>query len=387
MIMKKTAIILTLCMLASLVSCGKVDSTEESKPLNIQKATVSTTTKKSQEYESPFKKNSSENSEPQVTGTVTGDTTANGSFTSPVTTVRTGAVILVKRTGIVAPNIPPSRGTVIIPYASNIIRATKTTATKTTAVKNTVTTVKSTSIRKTGTTVSTGTNTVTTAVTTTSPFDVTSGDTLFRIQDNGVEVIRNGKVIQLIETDTKPFLDAYQNGTISSSATLITLGDYDFDGYDDLYIRQGGFGTPNSYGVYMHYNPKTKKFETWEELADIKTTIWIDEENQKLNTSVSSSAVDHESWTYIWNDDKQLQLIENSIQYAVEEDVFIDYFEYPDGEKTLVRREQVILDDEQNIIDTIEIPLVQDPTEVPTEVPTEKPTEESTEKPTEETTE
>lgn len=375
--MKKTAIILTLCMLASLVSCGKVDSTEESKPLNIQKSTVSTTTKESQEYESPFKKNSSET---QVTGTVTGNTTADGSFTLPVTTVKKGVEILVKRTGIAAPNIPPSRGTVIIPYASNVVKPSKTTATKATP-----TTVKNTTVKRTGTTVSTGKNTVTTAVTT-SPFDVTSGDTLFRIKDNGVEVIRDDKVIQLIETDTKPFLDAYQDGTISSSATLITLGDYDFDGYDDLYIRQGGFGTPNSYGVYMHYNPKTKKFETWEELADIKTTIWIDEENQKLNTSVSGSAVDHESWTYIWNEDKQLQLIENSIQYAVEEDVFIDYFEYPDGEKTLVRREQVILDDEQNIIDTIEIPLVQDPTEATTEVSTENPTEESTEKPTEETT-
>lgn len=375
--MKKTAVILTLCILASLVSCGKADTVEESKPLNIQKATVSTTTKESQEYESPFKKNSSKNSEPQVTGIVTGDITADGSFTLPVTTVRTGAAVLVKRTGIAAPNIPPSRGNVVIPYASNVVKPTKTTA-----IKTTPTTVKNTTVKRTGTTVTTTTETVTTSTAINIP-DITNGDTLFRIQDNGVEVIRDGKLIQLIETDTKPFLDAYQNGTISSSATLITLGDYDFDGYDDLYIRQGGFETPNSYGVYMHYNPETKKFETWEELADIKTTIWIDEENQKLNTSVSGSAVDHESWTYIWNEDKQLQLVENSIQYAIEEDVFIDYFEYPDGEKTLVRREQVILDDEQNIIDTIEIPLVQDPTEAPTE----SPTEESTEAPTEETTE
>ncbi|MDE5569868.1 MAG: hypothetical protein K2I82_04355, partial [Ruminococcus sp.] len=61
--MKKTALILTLCIIASLVSCGKADTVEETKPLDIQKSTVNTT-KESQEYESPFKNNSSEDSKP-----------------------------------------------------------------------------------------------------------------------------------------------------------------------------------------------------------------------------------------------------------------------------------------------------------------------------------
>lgn len=372
--MKKTTIILTLCMLVSLASCGKAETVEDSKPLNIQKATVNTTvtTKESQEYESPFKNHSSGNSEPQVTGTATEDITTDGSFTLPVTTVKTGAAVLVKRTGIAAPNISPSRGTVIIPYASNIVRTTKTTV-----AKNTATTLKNTSTKRTGTTVSTVTTTVTM-----NPSDVTNGDIICRIQDNGIEIISNGKVVQLIEMDIKSILDEYQD-KIANPSTLITLKDYDFDGHDDLYIKQGGFATLNPYGVYMHYNPETQKFETWEQMSNIKTIIWVDEENQKLNTSVSGSAVDHESWTYIWNEDKQLQLVGNSLQYAVEEDVFIDYFEYPDGEKTLVRREQLILDDEQNIIDTIQIPLVQESTEAPTESPTEEPTE----NPTEETTE
>lgn len=380
--MKKTAIILTLCMLA-LVSCGKADTVEESKPLNIQKATVNTTsTNEREEYKSPFRNNSSESTEPQITDTVAEDITTDGSFTFPVTTVQTVTVNLVKRTGIAAPNISPSRGTVIIPYASNVVRTTKTTATKSTAM-----TMKNTSTKQTGTAVST----VSTAVTaTTNPSDMTNGDITCRIQDNGIAIIRNGKTVQLIETDIKSILDEYQD-KIPNPSTLITLKDYDFDGYDDLYIKQGGFRTPNPYGVYMHYNPETKKFETWEQLSGINTVIWVDEENQKLNTSVTGSAVDHESWTYIWNEDKKLQLIGSLLQYAVEEDVFIDYFEYPDGEKTLVRREQIILDDEHNIIDTTEIPLVQDPTEAPTEspteVPTESPTEEPTENPAEETTE
>lgn len=369
--MKKTTIILTLCMLVSLVSCGKADTVEDSNPLNIQKATISTTaTKESQEYKSPFRNDdSSENSEPQVTGTATEDIADEGSFTFPVTTVKTGAAVLVKRTGIATPNIPPSRGNVVIPYASNVVRTTKTTI-----AKNTVTTVKNTSIKKTGTTVSADTNTVTTAVTTTSLFEIANNDTLFKIQDNGIEIIKDGKVVQLIETDIKSVLDKYQD-KITASKSILTIKDYDFDGYDDLYVIQDGFGTPNPQGVYMHYNPETEKFETWEQMSDIKTIIWVDEENQKLNTSVSGSAIDHESWTYIWSEDKQLQLIGSSLQYAVEEDVFIDYFEYPDGDKTLVRREQIILDDEHNIVDTTEIPLVQDPTEEPTEITTEETTE------------
>lgn len=376
--MKKTAFILTLCMLAALVSCGKVDTAEDSKPLNIQKATVSETTTESEreEYKSPYRNDYSANSEPQVTGTAE-DTTLDGDSTIPATTVKTGSAVLVKRTGIAAPNIPPSRGNVVIPYASNIVKPTKTTITK-----NTVTTVKNTSIRKTSTTSSTGTGTVTTAVTLTSLSEITGNGMLFRIQNNGIEVIRDGEVVQLIETDIKSLIDKYQDKPTASKSVL-TVRDYDFDGYDDLYIIQSGLGTPNPQGVYMHYNPETEKFETWEQMSDIKTIIWVDEENQKLNTSISGSAVDHESWTYIWNDNKQLQLIGSSLQYAIKNDIFIDYFQYPEGEKTLVRREQLILDDEHNIIDTIEIPLIQDPTEVPTESPTEEPTE----NPTEETTE
>lgn len=356
--MKKTAIILTLCMLASLVSCGKADTVEDSKPLDIQKSTVNTT-KESQEYESPFKNHSSEDSEPQTTTEIS-DITADGSMTISTVTTRTGAAVLVRRSTVAAPNIPPSRGTVVIPYASNIVRATKTTAAKTTVTKQKNTNVTQTAAK---------TSTVTTVVTTTTaPSDVTNGDIICRVQENGVEIIRDGKVVQLIEVDTESMLSFYAGGVYDPS-TLITIKDYDFDGYDDLYIPQI-IGTLNTDGIYMHYNPESKYFETWEELADIKTYIWIDDD-KKLHTTVRGSAVEHENWTYIWNEDKQLKLTGSSLQYAVDEDVFIDYFEYPDGEKTLVRRERIILDDENNIIDTIEVPLNEEPTENPTEGTTE----------------
>ncbi len=366
--MKKTAIILTLCMLA-LVSCGKADIVEENNPLNIQKATVNTTTaNEREEYKSPFGNSHSESSEAQATAPA--ETTApDGSAIIPVTTVRTGSAVLVKRTGV----IPPSRGNVVIPYASNIVRTTKTTAAKTTAAKKTTVT-------------KTTAQTSTTAVTTTAnPAEVTNGDITCRVKENGVEIIRNGKVIQLIEVDTEQMLSFYKDG-ITDPSTLININDFDFDGYDDLYIPQN-IGTLNTEGIYMHYNPESKQFETWEEMADIKTYVWLDTENQKLKTSVRGSAVDHEGWTYIWNDNKQLELVESWLQYAVDGNVFVDYFEYPDGEKTLVKREQHIYDEEGNFVKAIEVPLEEEPTEAPTEAPTEETTQETTEEPTEETTE
>lgn len=371
--MKKTTIILTLCMLASLAGCGKIDSAEESKPLNIQKATINSTKDNSdKDSESSLEESMTEWNDSEETAEIIHLTT-NATFTVPVTTAKTGTAILVKRSTIPAPNIPPSRGTVRVPTASTAPKTVKTTAvaTKTTGGTsvststmgtNTAATTTKTTGKKTSTTTS-ATTAITTTTTTTAvtiPVDVTNGDITCRVQENGVAVIRDDKTVQLIEIDTQTIFDAYNSGIKDN---FICLNDYDFDGYDDMYIKLDGFKNPNLYGTYMHYNPESEQFEIWEEMADINTVIWIDEENQKLNTSVKENDVNHESWTYIWNDDKQLQLIESSLQYEVENDVFADYFEYPDGEKTLVRREQLILDDEQNIIDTIEIPLEEEPTE------------------------
>lgn len=368
--MRKTAIILTLCMLA-LVSCGKADVAEDSNPLNIQKATVSVTTENErEEYKSPFGNIRSESSEVQTTKPA--ETTAADGDEIIVTAIRTGSAVLVKRTGV----IPPSRGDVVIPYASNDVHVTKITTVKTTAVKTTAA-KKTTGAKTTAQT----TSTMTAATAAENPADVTNGDITCRVKEKGVEIIRNGKVVQLIEVDTEQMLNFYAEG-ITDPSTLINISDFDFDGYDDLFIPQN-IGTSNTEGVYMHYNPESEQFETWEEMADIKTYVWVDTENQKLKTSVRGSAVDHEGWTYIWNDEKQLEMVESWIQYAADGNIFVSYFEYPDGVKTLVKREQHIYDENGNFVKAIEIPLDEEPTEAPTESPTEVPTE----APTEETTE
>lgn len=363
--MKKTAVILTLCMLV-LVSCGKADVVEDSNPLNIQKATVNTTTtNEREEYKSPFGNSRSESSEVQITTPAETTVLEND---IPVTTVRTGSAVLVKRTGV----IPPSRGNVVIPYASNVVHVTKTTAINTTIAKKT--TVTKTMAQATSTT-------VVTTMATENPADVTNGDITCRVQENGVEIIRDGKTIQLIEINTEEMLYFYAE-SITDPSTLINIEDFDFDGYDDLFIPQN-IGTLNTNGVYMHYNPETETFEEWEAMSEIKTYIFLDKENQKLKTSVRESASDHEGWTYIWNDNKQLELVESWLQYAVDGNIFVDYYEYPNGEKNLLRREQHIYDEDGHFVKTIEVPLEEETTEASTEAPTEVPTE----APTEETTE
>ncbi len=367
--MKKTAIILTLCMLASLVSCGKDELAEGNKPLNIQEATAgTTTTNEVEEYESPFKKNPG-NFTPHVTGAVTGDTAHNGSIT---TAVRTGSAILVKRTGGAVPNVPPSRGNVVIPYASNVVKPTKTTSEKAPE-----TTKKNTTKKRPNTT----TTTVTTTVTQNTA-DVTNGDITCRVTEKGVEIIRKGKVIQVIEVDTEQMLAFYKDDIIDPS-TLINISDFDFDGYDDLFIPQE-IGTLNTLGIYMHYNPETETFEDWEEMADINVCSQTDDDG-KLHTTVKNSALENTSRTYVWNEDKQLVLVESIVQYKFDDssEIYIDYFEYPDGVETLVKRERMLFDENNEYIGTEEVPLEQDTTEPPTEPPTEETTENSAEETTE----
>ncbi|MDE6521095.1 MAG: hypothetical protein K2K91_11690 [Ruminococcus sp.] len=335
--MKRTAFILTLCILASLASCGKDDETTESKPLNIQKATISTTENLEDEEITTDEIESTIESSKKTTKPVRVTTVSTAESD---TTTKTGTASIAKRTTVSAPKVSPNRGNGRIPTVSNTKRTTVTT-------------------------------TQTTTTTAKPHFGFRNGDISCLIRENGIEVSQKDKKNQFIEIDTSGMIEYYQtedyhNGKAKKSA-LINIVDFDFDGYSDLYIPQF-IGTPNNFGIYMHYNPDTEKFESWEELSDIKLYFNINED-KTLTSHCYISAVEYEQKTYKWNDEKKLEIIRLKRQYRPEdsEDVFIDYFDYPDGEETLVRREKLILDDENNIIDTEEIPLNQEETTTTTE--------------------
>lgn len=373
--MKKSAIILTLCIASVLVGCGKVEKNSTSRnPLDIQKATGDVTASKNPELEIPseFQTETTAETEPAAENSGTA-TTASGSTSNSgtlVTQTRTAAVNLVRRTTVAVPNVSPNRGTVRIPAAS--------VPAKTTADKNTTT-----DSRK-STSVSSISTTTTATDSDMRPFDVTNGDIICRVIENGVEISRNGKIIQLIETDTEEMLNSYAVGIIDVSS-LININDFDFDGYDDLFIPQQ-IGALNTFGIYMHYNPETEAFEEWSEMAGISVCSRT-EDDKTLHTYAKDSAFENQSRTYVWNEEKQLVLINSKIQYCIDDkpenqyNIYIDYFEYPDDVETIVKREKLLFNENLEIVGTEEISLDEQPTEPPT---TEPPTEESTtEKPSE----
>lgn len=375
--MKKSAIILTLCITAALVGCGKVESDSASRnPLDIQKVTGDVTASKNPELEIPSEfqtettaenEQTTENTETTVT-TVSESVSGSGTST---TEIQTASVNLVRRTTVAVPNIAPSRGTVRIPVASVPTKTTVQTVKTTATGKNTTT----------GSGVSTSTATESVSTTNeTRPSDVTNGDITCSVLKKGVEIIRNGKTVQTIEIDTEAMLNAYDNGIIDPSS-LINIHDFDFDGYDDLFIPQE-IGVLNTFGIYMHYNPETEAFEEWSEMADISVYSWT-EDDQTLHTHAKNSACEYENKTYVWNNEKQLVLIDSQVQYRLDDkpenqyNIYIDYFEYPDGTETLVKREKLLFNENFEIVGTEEIPLGEQPTEPPT---TEPPTEETTTK-------
>lgn len=376
--MKKSAIILTLCMTAVLVGCGKVETDNvDRNPLNIQKATGTVTASKNPELEIPseFQTATTAVTEQTAENTATSTTVSGNDMIRRTSTTATGtaAVNLVRRTTVAVPNIAPSRGTVRIPAASV---PTKTTAVQTTGRTST-----------TNTDISTSTVPATSVITTTSeicPSDVTNGDITCKVTGKGVEIIRDGKVIQLIEADTEQMLDFYENG-VTDVSTLINIEDFDFDGYDDLFIPQE-IGALNTFGIYMHYNPETEAFEEWAEMADISVYGWT-EDDETLHTYAKDSAFENISKTYVWNKDNQLVLVNSKVQYQIDDspenqyNIYIDYFEYPDGAETLVKREKLLFNEKLEIVGTEEIPLEEQPTEPPTtEPPTEEVTSEKEEK-------
>ena len=374
--MKKSAIILTLCMTAILVGCGKVETdSADINPLDIQKVTGNVTASKNPELEIPseFQTETTAENEQSTENTATTVTTVSGNISGSVTSTtetRTAAVNLVRRTTVAVPNIAPSRGTVRIPVASVPTKTTVQTVKTNVTGKNTTT----------GSGVSTSTTTESISSTTneTHPSNVTNGDIICSVLEKGVEITRNGKIVQLIEVDTEQMLDFYADGIINVS-TLINIHDFDFDGYDDLFIPQE-IGALNTFGIYMHYNPKTEAFEEWAEMTDISVYSWT-EDDQTLHTYIKDSDFENESRTYVWNAEKQLVIISSKIQYQFDDkpenqyNIYIDYFEYPDNTETLVKREKLLFNENLEIVGTEEISLNEPTTEPPT---TEPPTEETT---------
>lgn len=169
----------------------------------------------------------------------------------------------------------------------------------------------------------------------------------FEIDQQSIELFIDGEYIQTIDLDYMP-----QNYHIKTI-------DYDFDGYDDLFIPTL-IGRPNTPGIYYHYNVETGLLEEWEELNTIGCLMNVNDDDTLIN-NISISAVDHKTITYKWNNGN-LQEISYQTQYCgSDNEIYIDAYEYDEnGNEILVKRERVILDEDHNWLGTEEVEIQPD---------------------------
>lgn len=330
--MKKTAIILAL-FIAVLSGCGRVDSVDvdgEIKPFEIEQTT------QDENSEDP------ENTDIPV---VTGITTASDDHAA-VTTMRTGAVNLVKRSGVVttARVIPPSRGTVVIPSRGTTPRPSNNTSPSTTTVATRVSTAP-----------------VTTAPPIEDHLVVSKDDLSCHVKNGVIEIVKNGVSLQTVEISTDAVTEADANGNTEERAK-ICICDFDFDGNDDIFIPQE-IGEFNTLGVFKRYDPNTGKFENWSEIEAITGYVVAYPDDQSLSFTSRKNEMEYEVKNFKWNDDKTLSAFLLKRQYKLEGaepdtwDYYVDTFEYPNGNETIVKREKLIFNDDNEIVGTQEVDI------------------------------
>ena len=146
----------------------------------------------------------------------------------------------------------------------------------------------------------------------------------FEIQENAIVIMKNNAVIQTIENinllkfvrDLEEHLEELKKtrpveGGIQAPEKYLQTYDYDFDGYDDLFIPTNLSGV----GEFYHFNSNTEQFETWEELNQIGIALYP-EVSKKLLTAYDSG----NSYIYKWDSKMtNLDLIQRKYTYKVQD--------------------------------------------------------------------
>ncbi|MDE7226339.1 MAG: hypothetical protein K2N49_05715, partial [Ruminococcus sp.] len=295
--------------------------------------------------------------------------TKSASVHAVTTARRTGSGSLVTRTGIYSTmavrTAVPDKNVVPAPNQNVVTNVPAVQVPQTTTSARTSSTTNSTTTKTTESTYTTTTAniTTTTAPVTTeqgdNPAIVSNDDFTCCVVENGVEIIRENIVIQTIEIDTSAMLNAYAEGK-TEPQTRIIINDFDFDGNPDIFIPQE-ITEINTSGVFRRYKPETGTFEEWEEISDITGYAETDEENHTLIFTVTKNDYEYDTKIYGWNEDGKLVPISRKKQFRINDseselwNVYVDYYEYPDGEETIIRREILIFNDVYEVVGSQEI--------------------------------
>ncbi len=120
----------------------------------------------------------------------------------------------------------------------------------------------------------------------------------FRISSDTVQVMRNTDIVQEIPLGSR-FWDSYaelaafyerekesptvplDGGYLHEPQCYLGTDDYDFDGYEDLYVPDTLMG--NRTGMYYRYEPESGEFIPWDALNAIGYDMYVDAEERTLN--------------------------------------------------------------------------------------------------------
>lgn len=167
----------------------------------------------------------------------------------------------------------------------------------------------------------------------------------YYVNGNSLEILFDDKYIQTIQCDTL------------LKESDITCEDFDFDGYDDLFIPDK-LGVPNRPGTYYHYNAKTQLFEIWDEISELVICAEVDTDNKTLSQTISGSAAYYHTTTYKWADSQLIPVL-CEIQYSIGDDILIDSYEYGENSsEILIKREKALFDENSRWAGTEEIEII-----------------------------
>lgn len=178
----------------------------------------------------------------------------------------------------------------------------------------------------------------------------------FKVEADGIHFFE-GSIYQKIELDCSEFLESVEKYD-EAPEEFLTIADFNFDGYDDLFVPHG-IGAANVSGKYFYMNPTRdfNPFEEWDELNKIGLLMSVDSENKTLKFFAKDGAIGHEEIVYKWNNGN-LQSVFHELWYKnfLDDQIYIDHFEFDDaGKETFVKRERVLLDENNEWLGTEEV--------------------------------
>ncbi|GEM_PF-633936 len=99
----------------------------------------------------------------------------------------------------------------------------------------------------------------------------------FSVKESGIEVLRDGEVIQTIEGNYAEIYAPIAENSYYDIEDAICKMDYDFDGYLDVFIPDDILN--KSTGTYYRYNPDTGLLEEWNELNKLNARAYASKKN------------------------------------------------------------------------------------------------------------